>query len=588
MISLLRILWSLVSRAQRREAYLVVFALFIGAFVETVGLGLILPLIGLMTQPDAILGNKYAQPLLNLLGHPSNIKMFFIVLGAVNVLFLVTALYKIWLSWYQTTYLNKLKVHTSVTLFNAYMRQPWSFFAQRHSAGLIQNVVKETDLLTQYGYASALNLARELIFMAVIGVMLLKLAPSVAVFSVLALAPLLWVFQKLSRMRIKLWADKRHQIDADRMKCVQEGLSLVREIKLAGREQDFVVKLQGLSEAVVNIERLQGVMRQLSRPVFELYAILGVSIAIIVMWRSGMSLTEIAPVLGLFALSLLRLIPSVSAILFALHGIRYMAPAMKIIADDCNRLPTPMSHPKPEPVSFGSAITFDHVHYNHAEGRKILDDVSFKIPHGGFTGIIGSTGAGKSTLIDLVLGLLAPDQGKILIDGVDVQQNLRGWQSQIGYVGQNIVMLDDTVRRNIALGIPDNEIDDQRIWQAIEGAQLTQVIDTLPEKLDTAIGERGSRISGGERQRLGIARALYNEPSILILDEATSSLDSGSEGLVMGTIERLKGRCTIVMVTHRTATLHACDLVYRVIEGKVAPENAPFIAPAAELQQNNV
>ncbi len=566
----LKILWGMVSSEHRKYAVLLVCFLLIGAFFESIGLGLILPLIGLMTAPDTIMRNQVIAPLLDDLGNPDHITLFFMCLGLMNALFLLSTCYRVWLAWYQTTYLNKLKVDTSTRLYNIYLHQPWPFYTSRHSSTLIQNVGKEVELITQYGYAGALNLTRECIFILVIGVMLINMAPLPAILAVVSLAPLAWGFQKLSRLRIRLWADKRQQIEAARLKTLQEGLSLIKEIRLSSKEDVFTSEFDKLSKKVSDIERYQSFMRQLSRPTFEFYAILTVSLIIILMWNTGLSLTDIAPVLGLFSLALLRFIPSISQILVSVHGIRYITPILGHIAEDLKKQPSLQNQNVTARLPFTSKLTLDHVVYTHAgSSEPILNDITLHIPQGKFIGIIGSTGAGKSTLIDMILGLLNPTSGSVAIDNVDIQTNISGWQQQIGYVGQTITLLDDTIRKNIAFGITTNMIDEDAVWRALEDAQLAQFVRALPSGLETTVGERGTRLSGGERQRLGIARALYHDPSVLVLDEATSALDQENEALIMGTINGLKGKKTIIMVTHRPATLVNCDEIYSIFRGKI-------------------
>ena len=211
------------------------------------------------------------------------------------------------------------------------------------------------------------------------------------------------------------------------------------------------------------------------------------------------------------------------------------------------------------------------VTYRYPESHaNSLDDVSIRIPHGGSVGLVGGSGAGKSTLVDVILGLLTPDGGRVCVDGIDIAGDVRGWQGLIGYVPQNIFLCDDTLRHNVALGVPDSEIDDQRLARALEAAQLSSFVAGLPEGVETMVGERGVRLSGGQRQRIGIARALYHDPPVLVMDEATSALDSATEAEVMSAVNALHGQKTIVIVAHRLTTVAKCDVVYRLENGRVA------------------
>lgn len=566
----LKKLWAILTREDKRQAIFLLLLILIGAVFESIGLGMVFPLIGLMTAPEVILAHSAAQPVLKLLGNPDPETAFFIILATFVGVYVFVAIYRLWLSWHQTAFLVQLQMSTAARLYEFYLHQPWPFHLKSHSAELIQNITKEIDLLTQYGFTGALNLIRDTILIAVVTLVFISVAPLATAAVVAFLAPLVWGFQWLSKLRVRRWAKSRQDEDTRRLKSLHEGLGAVKELQLLGCEDLFHRKFREHSDNLARITRLQSFMRGLARPIFEISAIVCLTIAIIAMWATSKELSAMAPILGLFAVAIVRLMPSLNAILTSVHGIRYVAPSVNVIFGELHEL-RPWNKTETGPVlPFRSEIELGDITFEYGESAEpMLRGINFQISRGSFTAIVGKSGAGKSTLIDIILGLLEPTRGSVKVDGENIQKAVRGWQRQIGYVGQNVVLIDDTLRRNIALGIADDEIDDTAIWLAIEATQLTDFASGTPQKLDTVVGERGTRLSGGERQRIGIARALYANASVLILDEITSSLDEQTEASIIRHIQRLKGDTTIIMVTHRMATIGGCDQVVRLDQGRV-------------------
>ena len=310
----------------------------------------------------------------------------------------------------------------------------------------------------------------------------------------------------------------------------------------------------------------------------ETVCIAGMVAYMLVIVMAGKDLTEMMPALSAFAMAAVRLMPSASRINNQLTQLAYYEPFFMNVSDnlleETSEQNIDMSYAQEVPkLPVQKEITLCDITYAYPNTeRLIFDHAQMTIPVGSSVGIVGGSGSGKTTIVDILLGLLKIREGRICADGTDIMQHYRGWLKNVGYIPQMIFLLDDDIRRNVAFGIPEEEIDEEKLWYALKEAQLDEFIKTLPEGIHTGIGERGIRLSGGQRQRIGIARALYNDPEVLILDEATSALDNDTEAAIMESINRFQGKKTLVIIAHRLQTIEKCDMVYRVEDGKIRRE----------------
>jgi ATP-binding cassette subfamily C protein len=357
----------------------------------------------------------------------------------------------------------------------------------------------------------------------------------------------------------------------------EQAIRGVKETMITGRRSFFIdqhsYQVQRFTESMRSLTFLTG----LPRLVMDTLAV-GAMVAIaMVLLRSGEDLRSILLLLGMFALAAVRLVPSTSRISSSLAQVRYRYASTEVIYQELLALKQRPSDPLPgsadehaSPVPFRRALVIEDLSYSYPETRQpAITGVSLEIPQGHWVAFIGRTGAGKTTLVDLILGLLLPSAGRILVDGRDLRDNLASWQRNIGYVPQTVYLLDDSVRRNVAFGVPEQEIDDERVWQTLRAAQVDHLIRSLPGELNAVVGEHGDRLSGGERQRLGIARALYRDPEVLVIDEATATLDPGTEAAIVEVIGGLRGRKTIIVITHRPAFVRNCDCIYVMGQGRL-------------------
>ena len=575
-------IWSLLTSAERRSAVALLGLMLIGMVLETLGVGLVIPALALLTQHDSARHYPALQPALQALGNPSQQNL---VIGGMLVLvgvYLVKALFMALLAWRQMRFAYGVQAQLSQRLFTIYLRQPYTFHLQRNSAQLMRNVTGEVSMFTFNGILPGMMLFTESLVMLGLCSLLLIVEPLGALIVVSVLGAAAWGFYRLTRGRIARWGIARQYHDGLSIQHLQQGLGGAKDVKLLGREADFLEQYRVHNAQSARVGQLQATLQQLPRLWLELLAVSGLAILVISMLAQGRALEAVLPTLGLFAAAAFRLMPSVNRILGAMQSLRYGLPAIDTLHTEIN-LTTPAIASTYSPVMpFRVDLVLNQVTYAYpGAANPALKNISLAIQRGESVGFIGASGAGKSTLVDILLGLLAPDTGEVRVDDRDIQSNLRNWQDQIGYVPQSIFLTDDTLRRNVAFGLPNEQIDDAAVQRAIQAAQLEEFVAGLPGGLETFVGERGIRLSGGQRQRIGIARALYHDPAVLVLDEATSSLDTATEHGVMQAVTALRGSKTILIVAHRMSTVESCDRLYRLELGAVVAEGSSLELLAA-------
>lgn len=568
-------IWGLLTTQERRTAILLLGLMFVAMALETLGIGLIIPALALLTQADSIYTNPDMQPYLKAVGYPSKQAL---VTGAMLVLitvYLVKTIFLGLLALLQTRFAFNVQVRLSQRMFTIYLRQPYTFHLQHNSATLMRNVSGEVGTFTGNGLRMGMILISESMVLLGLCGLLLTIEPIGALVVVGVLGAAAWSFNRFTRGYITEWGIARQYHDGLRTQHLQQGLGGAKDVKLLGRESEFLSLYLKHNSLGARAAQLQATLQQFPRLWLELLAVLGLAILVLTMLERGRALESVLPMLGVFAGAAFRLIPSVNRMLVAAQAVRFGLPGINTLYEELSR-PTPEVNEQYKRVArLTTALTLAHVGYTYSgAAAPALRDISLSIGNGESIGFIGSSGAGKSTLVDILLGLLTPSTGQVMVDQENIQSNLRNWQDQIGYVPQSIYLTDDTLRRNVAFGLPDEQIDDVAVKRAIQAAQLDNFVAGLPKGLETVVGERGIRLSGGQRQRIGIARALYHDPAVLVLDEATSALDTDTERGVMDAVRALRNK-TVLIVAHRLSTVAHCQKLYRLEQGEIVEVISP-------------
>lgn len=567
--------WSILPSEKKTQAITLLLLMVLGMLLEMMGVGFVLPIMAIITDEELPTKYPIITNLLESLGNPSRKS---VMMGAVLLLVVVYCLKNLYLAilaWIQTKFVYSTQADMANSLFMNYLYRPYTFHLQRNSAELINNLQIELNLFIAYVLSPGMLLIAETMVITGLVGLLLYFEPigSITVFSIFVLAA--GVYQWLSKQRITAWGKERQLQENLRMKHAQQGIGAIKDVKLYGKETYFLEQYAQRSEKSLKMTQHNVFLQNLTRLWLEILAIIGLSLLFISMLLQGKVVNEILPVLGLFAAVSFRLLPSMSRIISSVNHLRFGDAVIQLMQSEFSESEQNEGVTDTDTkLPFHHQIALEDVSYTYPSSNKsALIGINLIIQKGDMVGFVGETGAGKSTLIDVLIGILIPQKGDVKVDGVSVLTSLRSWQNIIGYVPQAVYLSDDTLRKNIAFGLADDEIDEVSVERAIKAAQLEETVRNMSEGLNTVLGERGVRLSGGQRQRIALARALYHDPDILVLDEATSALDNETEKNVMEAIETLHGKKTILIIAHRLSTVEKCDHLYRLESGMLISTN---------------
>ncbi len=557
-----------------RSVIVTILLMVVGMLMEMLGIGMIIPALVIITDPDLLVDYPVFKEILSYFGNSSHEGMVKSALLILLFVFIVKALFLGVMVWQQSLLVARIQADISNRLFKGYIVQPWSFHLQRNSAELIRNITVEMSAFTHSLLLPALTLLTEGLVFSGILILLLVVTSFWSLAVVGLIGGVAWGFHYCTRGLLHKWGELRQFYEGHRIQHLQQGLGGVKEIKLLGREETFITEYNIHNEGSASILQRQTAISNVPRLLFELLAVSGLVALVIIMMMQGAAAVELIPTMGVFAAVAFRFLPSANRIMNSLQSIRFAMPVINTLYDEMQlsvAMRTPIHQGR---ISFQDHIEVVDLCYKYSgDGKQVLSGLNLTIHRGQCVGLIGRSGAGKSTLIDLILGLHIPINGNVLVDGIDIHNNIRSWQDEIGYVPQSIYLTDDTLRKNIAFGLSDSQIDEDAVLHSIKSAQLEEFVGFLPDGINTFVGEHGVRISGGQRQRIGIARALYHDPQVLVLDEATSSIDSETESAVMRDVNKLKRKKTIIIIAHRKMTVANCDEIYRLDNGKLSKVN---------------
>ena len=549
--------------------------MLVGALLDVVGIGTIPAFVATLAVPEKVFALPYVGNALSWMGITTGRQL--VIGGAIGliVIFIVKNMYLFLVYSLQIKTTEYHRVRLSTRLFSAYMYAPWEFHLQKNSAELFRNVWVETHEIITGIINPLLNLVMGSMMTLMTVVLLVVTTPGLAVTGVGLIGGASWLFLRTFNSKLQSYGEIAREERKKTIKAINQSFASLIASRVNGSVSFFVNTLQKSIANFARVVRLKQVIEKASPSILEMIAVSGLMCILLVLITLGEEPEALVPILALYGAAVARLRQSISQIVSSISRIRFSEAAIPAVVGDLmkygpNAEKRQLAGNDHSSFVFKESIRLDSVCYTYPEANKrTLKDINIHIRKGESVAFVGATGSGKSTMINLLLGFLKPESGSISVDGKDIQTSLQGWLSNVGYIPQDIVLLDDTVRRNVAFGIVDDKINEEQVWEAIRAAQLADFIDSLPGGLDTIVGERGVRFSGGQIQRIGMARALYNNPDVLVMDEATSALDNRTESYVMKTLERLKEGRTFVMIAHRLSTVSQCDRLYFLKDGRI-------------------
>ena len=553
----------LITRRQRLGLVLLAVLLLLGMSMEVFGLGIILPAIALILDPDIINKNKYFGFIYDYLKLDSHLEFVFYFLGFVLLIYFIKTLFLIFLTYKQNRFLNNINAYVSNLLFEKYLKAPYNFHLLRDSTSLVKNLQVEVIYFQVYCLALLTIVIESGLVIAVISTLIL-IEPTGAISVGLFFGFLSYMFYSIFKVKLNEWGSNREQLDEQISKIAIESLSVIKEINVSGKKNFFINSFSKLNYNKSRISSNHSTISQLPRFYLELVSILGLVGFIFIMLIKGENPNSLITILGVFVAATFRLIPSLNRILTGFQNLKYYNKSIDLLYSEI-QINNLVIEEEIFDFDFKNEIYFKNISFKYKfESDLIFNSLSFKIKKGETIGLIGNSGSGKSTFVDILIGLLKPTSGQILVDGKDINKSISSWQKKIGYFSQDIRLINDSILNNIALGVEKDEINLDSIKKCLEYSQLNTFIKQLPNGINTKVGDKGVQISGGQKQRIGLARALYYNPEILILDEATSALDNSTENEVMKAIELLNHNKTIIIIAHRHSTLSFCDKIFEL------------------------
>ena len=567
----------LLSKRDRKILIFIFFVILGSAFLDLVGVSTILPVIEILITPDEVIeSNAFVRIINNIfnLGGNAN-SLCYVCLGCMAVVFIVKCAYAILSTYLIQRFTMSYSRRLTKKLMTAYLLFPYEFHLDNNSSTLIRKSTYDVEAFTSAITAILTFLVK---FVSILTIVVFLFVQNWIV--TLIIASILGIFSfvilKIIKPRSKRYGTKLQELNSDNYKYLSQAFNGIKESKISNSE-DYFTNAYDKNRIKINKFNLKRiVLNSVPGHMLELIGMLGICISLTVVILVGTSPAEIVVTFSVFAYAVIKILPYITEVTSVINNLQFYGVSIKSLYEDIKMTENAEYVESHEEniveLPFKDKIEIRDVdfYYSSIPDKKVLSNVGFTIKKNTSVAISGASGAGKTTMIDLILGLLPCRSGSILCDGVDIKENMRGWRKNISYIPQTIYLSDDTIRNNVAFGIERSKIDDEKIWDALDKAQLKEYVENLPNGLDTVIGERGVRMSGGQRQRIGIARAFYRNTNIIVFDEATSALDYETEKNILDHVSQYSSDHTLIIITHRLNTIDSCDCIFKVEDGHIS------------------
>ncbi len=570
----------LFSSRQKRQLVVLFFLMLFGAFLEILGVSLVVPLVSVVMQEDIMEENRLVAEVCRLLHIQTGRGFLVFCVLLLIIIFIFKDIYLAFQIYAQTRFVYNNRFRMQQRLMDAYLNRGYEYYLGA-SSGEIVRVVQQ-DVAYAFNLLSCmLNYYTELVVALALVVAVFVINPLMTLLVGIILFLAMLLIAKVAKPMLRRQGMILQESAAQTNKWLLQMVNGMKEVVVGNKQEFFNQNFSMHGRRLVRAERWNNLLQNVPRLLIEIASVVSMLAALLVAVLMGAETSGLVPTIAAFGMAAMKLMPSANRISASLNGVSYYEPSLDNLLEslqlsgrsECEKEEEGMPESGAKVLSMKQEVKLCGITYHYPDAEEpVLQDVDMLIPVGKSVGIVGASGAGKTTAVDIMLGLLQPQSGEVLADGVPIGDHYAQWLSHIGYIPQMIFMLDDSIRANVAFGVAAGEVDEAQVWRALGEAQLADFVRGLPEGLDTVIGERGIRLSGGQRQRIGIARALYPNPELLIFDEATSALDVGTEAAIMESVNRLHGRKTLVIIAHRLATIADCDMVFRVGDGKIVRE----------------
>lgn len=555
---------------QKKIVSFLIIGLLIGVVLESFSLGLFIPVVSTITDVNylrEILIDYKEFDIFNLINLKDDELVIFCLVVLI-LFFFIKTVFLILLTYFQHSFLSNFTVSISDRLFSGYLAQPISFFMNVNSSDKMKILITETNYVKAYLF-SLIIVVTEISITFSILITLLLIEPVGAIMVIFFFSFFSLLFYFITKKKMESWGKLREKLDKKLNKNDLDALSAIKELKISSRENFFLDRHFNLNLLKSNVYKKHLTTSQISRYYLEIITVFGVVLFFLFAINQKGNISEVLPTISLFLVASFRMIPSLNRIISSAQAIKYYKSSIDLISNEISQFDNHAKEIKKTPISFNDKLILENIHFRYKE-RWVLQNVDLEIKKGSMIGVIGQSGSGKSTLVDIIVGLIYPTKGKVYLDNKLIgSDNASSWRKLIGYVPQNIFLKNDSIEENIAFGIEHSKINSARLEESIRLSQSKEFIDSLPDGIKTNVGERGVQLSGGQLQRIGIARALYAQPEFIIFDEATSALDPKTENEIIETLNLLKNLKTIIIITHRKDSLKNCDQVYELKNKKL-------------------
>ena len=580
MLQILKKLNILLDKKQKKTMVGLTIMMVIGAALQTLGVTMITPVVSLVMDRNKLYEEGLLRELFLMVGGGSEVRFTVLVILAVILVFVMKNLFLYFQQKATLAFVYTNQFRTSERMMRNYLRRGYEFYLSADTSVVQRSITSDVNNMYALILALLTLLSDSIVFVFVVTACFLQ-DPAMTILVAGVLLFLLVIIKKVLKPILHKAGEDNQNYYSGLFKWISQTVQGIKEVKISCKEQYFVSEYVKCGKGYVDAVQKYSLYNQVPKLLIETVCVICMMGYMMYMIISGVPSDNMVTTLAAFGAAALVLLPCVNRLNNQINNISYFEPFFMGVSDKLqdeisgDKIDMSFATDFDEKLPIEKQIELQDIVYAYPNTEKLIfDEADLTIPVGASVGIVGTSGAGKSTVVDILLGLLKVKSGKILADDKDVNENYRAWLKNIGYIPQMIFMLDDTIRKNVAFGVPEDKIDEERLWEVLKEAQLDEFIKTLPDGLDTGIGERGIRLSGGQRQRIGIARALYNNPEVLILDEATSALDNDTEAAIMESINRLHGKKTLIIIAHRLQTIEKCDIVYRIENGKAVLERS--------------